>query len=636
MAEVSDPGIMRAMRIVNTSLYPMTFNPATQELLVYHNFTVELTYHGTNTINPLLNGYPSMVDSLSAAMYKSLIINYDWLGILSGSSVFAEYVVITANEYYDDLEDFVFWKHKKGCKVKVVIPSDIVGRDYFVQEDTAAIRNYLKDTFGSAERVAYVLLVGDENAVPMFNEWQSHNELIYSDHYYACINGNDDYPDLAIGRFSVADNNDVITIINKIFAYERTPAQDWGIRRVLMVSHWCEDCYHNTNQWIINNVLSLKGFYCYDAYGEIGLWDNALLQECIENTGPEEFGVSIVNYHGHGQPDSWFEWNVHGESYTTTDVHNLTNTNHYPIVYNCCCLNGAVQETYEVMVEAWTRDPDGGGVGALGASRESWKITYDPIPKDLFIATFEKDIFDVGFALNYAKSILIQEHGGIGLQNARMYNWFGDPELSIWTCPLGCSTMIVTHPARITTNPTSFTVTVKDIEGGPVVWAAVCLYKIESPEFWQTRFTGTDGKAIFTIDPVSPGMLYVTVTKQNYAPYEGTCQVIESGGPQSRESISSIPINYDLNRNVPNPFYGSTVIPYQIPIEGDMHSISIKIYDITGTYMRTLVDQPQRVGYHTVVWDGTDDSGKKVPSGVYFVRFESNNYCATRKLLMLK
>ena len=169
--EMSDPAILRDIRVVNAMCCPIVLNPVTHELNVYQDFTIRLDYRGTNTANSLPCGYPSVVDTLFAAMYKSLIINYDRLGILTERSSVLDYLVITATEYYDYLQDFVFWKHKKGLNIKVARPMDIVRWPYFVQGDTVAIKNYIRDQFGPGDRLAYVLLVGDEDEVPMFDEW---------------------------------------------------------------------------------------------------------------------------------------------------------------------------------------------------------------------------------------------------------------------------------------------------------------------------------------------------------------------------------------------------------------------------------------------------------------------------------
>jgi len=381
MAEKSDPAILKDMRVINTSCYPITFNPVTQQLNVYYDFIVELNYHGTNNINPLPHGYPSVVALMYEAMYKDLIINYDWLGISSERSSSWDYLVITATEYFDDLQDFVFWKHKKGCMIKVAKPVNIVfPRTYFIQDDTLAIKNYILNTFdvGATDKQFYVLFIGDEDAIPMCRYPTIYaNAKNWSDHWYACLIGDDDYADIAIGRLSVANSSHVNTIINKIFAYERDPAQDWAIGRALMVSHYPDPptSFHDTTVKIIDDFLVPNGFEYYDADGGGGDWTNASLKECIENSDPDHHGVGIINYFGHGDTAKWKEWNL-SESFTTAEVNDLSNTNYYPIVYNCCCLNGAIQAEQEAMVEAWIRDPDGGGVGALGASVMAWAAQF--------------------------------------------------------------------------------------------------------------------------------------------------------------------------------------------------------------------------------------------------------------------
>jgi hypothetical protein len=73
-----------------------------------------------------------------------------------------------------------------------------------------------------------------------------------------------------------------------------------------------------------------------------------------------------------------------------------------------------------------------------------------------------------------------------------------------------------------------------------------------------------------------------------------------------------------LNMRIsPNPFDDRTFVQYELPGHGKVSTI---IYNLLGQKTRTLVDRMQNAGSHTVVWDGRDDSGRKVPSGQYFLR----------------
>jgi len=90
---------------------------------------------------------------------------------------------------------------------------------------------------------------------------------------------------------------------------------------------------------------------------------------------------------------------------------------------------------------------------------------------------------------------------------------------------------------------------------------------------------------------------------------------------------------FDLT-NYPNPFSGSTVISYELT---ESLEIILKIYNISGQEIRTLVNKNQPAGKHSVVWDGKDNSGNAVGSGIYFYKLKINNKpISTKKIMLLK
>jgi len=102
------------------------------------------------------------------------------------------------------------------------------------------------------------------------------------------------------------------------------------------------------------------------------------------------------------------------------------------------------------------------------------------------------------------------------------------------------------------------------------------------------------------------------------------------------EKISKI----SLSQNYPNPFNSTTIIPYQINVEGQrsqgqVHTKLI-LYNIRGQKIRTLVNQSQPEGRYQVLWDGKDDKGKEVSSGVYFYVLKSGQYKLTKKMILLQ
>ncbi|QQS37571.1 MAG: choice-of-anchor D domain-containing protein [Ignavibacteriales bacterium] len=94
-----------------------------------------------------------------------------------------------------------------------------------------------------------------------------------------------------------------------------------------------------------------------------------------------------------------------------------------------------------------------------------------------------------------------------------------------------------------------------------------------------------------------------------------------------------LPIDYSLDQNYPNPFNPSTKIKYSIPTAG---TVKLVIYNLLGEQITTLVNQNVEPGFYTVEWNGTNNFGVSVPSGIYFYRIESGNYVNVKKMLMVK
>jgi flagellar hook assembly protein FlgD len=79
-----------------------------------------------------------------------------------------------------------------------------------------------------------------------------------------------------------------------------------------------------------------------------------------------------------------------------------------------------------------------------------------------------------------------------------------------------------------------------------------------------------------------------------------------------------------------------TSIQYSVVSEQSPPHVTLKIYNILGQEVRTLVDEEKGPGYYTVTWDGRNEEGNEVPSGVYFYRIEANDFRATRRMVLMK
>lgn len=94
-----------------------------------------------------------------------------------------------------------------------------------------------------------------------------------------------------------------------------------------------------------------------------------------------------------------------------------------------------------------------------------------------------------------------------------------------------------------------------------------------------------------------------------------------------------LPDSYSLRQNYPNPFNPETRIEFSLKRAGD---VKLTVYDILGKTVRSLVSEQLSAGYKAVVWDGRDDSGRSVTSGVYLYQLTAGDFSASRKMLLVK
>ncbi|MFQ5822562.1 MAG: PQQ-dependent sugar dehydrogenase [bacterium] len=99
------------------------------------------------------------------------------------------------------------------------------------------------------------------------------------------------------------------------------------------------------------------------------------------------------------------------------------------------------------------------------------------------------------------------------------------------------------------------------------------------------------------------------------------------------DDVVNIPDTFSLEQNYPNPFNPETLISYQLAVVSD---VELTIYNFLGQKIRTLVYERQRTGTYKVYWDGRNDAGVQVSSGVYLYRLRVGRFVQTRKMILRK
>jgi hypothetical protein len=97
--------------------------------------------------------------------------------------------------------------------------------------------------------------------------------------------------------------------------------------------------------------------------------------------------------------------------------------------------------------------------------------------------------------------------------------------------------------------------------------------------------------------------------------------------------VRALPENYSLTQNFPNPFNPETIVPFAVPVSGE---VSVVIYNVLGQEVMTMASGIRDAGFYRLTWNGQDHLGRSVASGIYFVRLVAGEFTGVRKMLLLK
>ena len=438
-----------------------------------------------------------------------------------------DYVIITQDSWVSSFQPLQEWKTKKGVSTNIVTTTWIYNSGGYSGTNVDKIKAFVQDVYTNWGTI-YVLLGGDTAVVPCNYKTISSvdPDPIPNDAYYADFDA-DWICEVNVGRASVtgpgSGTGQIGNFINKVLTYETNPpltdyAQKAGFYGFdLDSSTHAEQCKINIDNsylpssWTTTTVYdSQSGNHKTNVINAINAGQN--LMNHADHSGSDYMGTGYIN---------------HDTGLENADMDALTNGNKQGIFYSMGCDPAAYDES-ACIAEHFVRNSNGGGVAFIGNSRYGW---YNPgnvnslsMRYDVY---FFRSLFDQGF---YNLGAAFSDHKNDGYENDAYYKYcyteltlLGDPELPIWTAnPIS---MTGSFPGQINTGSSSFTVTVTS-SGSPVNQALVCLWK--GDEVYQTGLTNSAGDVMFTILPMTQGTMYVTITKHNYLPVEGST-LIQSG-----------------------------------------------------------------------------------------------------------
>jgi hypothetical protein len=161
--------------------------------------------------------------------------------------------------------------------------------------------------------------------------------------------------------------------------------------------------------------------------------------------------------------------------------------------------------------------------------------------------------------------------------------------------------------------------------------------------------SGVIANLIFRVDDPTVEEIELTPTKIDYPNHSALFVYTEFDGDKPKmmveepqfESItvdlltsgSNVPMSFGLHQNYPNPFNPSTIIQYDLPAPS---KVRLEIFNVLGQQVKTLVDDYKEAGYQSVTWNGDDDNGGSVATGIYFYKISADNKVETKKMMLLK
>lgn len=546
LVDFTPTGTKSGYRLCGINLYPLHYRPKARKLILYTDIVLEIFYE-ENKVPP--QALTESQKKLFGAEVKSLIINKNDLVRFAPSTKYLDqaneidYLIITSEGLATNFLSLADWKTKKGWNTKIR-NTNWINSNYSGRDSPEKIRNYIRTCFADSG-LKFVLLAGDNAIVPKRGVYgnvptspPTIDSFIPCDLYYADLewswDGDNDnvfgeptvdtvdlYYDLFIGRASVDNTTEIANFLNKLFTYEKNPDPSY-LKRILLPWGVLWSGYNSKQSQ--DSIASLTPAGWTDRY----INDTRVTTEVRDSLNN---GFQFCHLVGHGNEVGVYWTSTGPVMYGTTHPPTQTNVNKYLIANSIACYPGAFDYS-DCLAEVMTNTQNC-AVAVIMNSRYGWGTPPSIGPSELLDVRFYHYLFDTTYriGMNHARSKEFYRNWALsyGVWRWCYYelNLFGCPEMPMWRAvPLSLS---LAFEDTINVGNQNFTVTVTDPSfDAPVANALVCIWK--GSEVYKRGYTNASGSITFTINPTTPGSMFVTASAFNHLPKEDTCVVVAENG----------------------------------------------------------------------------------------------------------
>ncbi|MBR1992508.1 MAG: choice-of-anchor J domain-containing protein [Bacteroidales bacterium] len=506
IATMEEPYIVRDVRGTSVRVFPFRYISEGQMLIYYSNITVILRENNQPATNPLLRENLTPVRE-AVGMYQSMFLNYEPSRTALATGEIGDMLVLTPATYESAVEPYIQWKKEMGYNVtKQVVSSG------------ANVVNTIQTAYNNNPNLMYVQLVGDWADIKS-NTISSDGVNCPIDPAMGCVSGNDNYPDIAIGRFSCTNATHVTTQVNKAINYEKNPNMDAGWRETFIGIGSAEGSGSGDDGEIdythIQRIYSERlANFTYQTHQQN--YGNSASASTL--AGHVNQGASTIAYCGHGDVTEFVT-----TGYNNNNVNAATNGDKLPFIVSVACVNGAFHNSSDCFAEAWLRKQNGGAVVTLMSTiNQPWTppqrgqdyfydiliggFDYSQYSGQDGLSTNEQRTHWGAIVVNAFNLALQESSTSSDLETFKTWTTFGDASLQLRTKRPDAIT--VSNEAMMVGIP--FT-TIVTQNGEPVADALVC---ISQNDVYYHAYTDANGSVTIPHD-FNVGEVLLVVTAFN-------------------------------------------------------------------------------------------------------------------------
>ena len=462
---------------------PIKYNYNQNIVRAYTGIKYKVTFVRNNVRGELKN--EGNLSDLTSTFLSNITLNYaahiNTLRSASDSTWHSvrdepKYLIITTNEYYSAIQDFVEWKRMKGKNVEVEkLPKGLW--------NPTNIKFAVELHDDPLNRLEYLLIIGGKDDVPgsifpLLTSEGTHQAV--TDFYYGLPNS-DSIPQIHRGRIIGDSLPEIIPILNKIIQYEKNPTMNENFYKTGLHCSAYIDRNSNfdiedgkedrgfilTSENIRNHVIdqgltvhrqyskiaSLTPFHWSVLYSDGGIMPTELQAGSTVWNGNADSIQSIINsgtlyvlYNGHGETNYWCNPLIEASSFSQ-----LQNGDRLPVVFSIACHTGNYRTEFDCLAKAFLKNASGGCAGIIAptsAAFSGWsdalvlgmfdaiwqnlQLTYvqDYLPNTTSVPVYELgQLLDIGLLRMYAT----YNYGGRIKDTYKVFHYFGDPSMRMYT-----------------------------------------------------------------------------------------------------------------------------------------------------------------------------------------------------------